>query len=147
MLPAGSRLRRRADFGAATRRGAGAVRAAQPTLVVHLGVPVSASPQRLAGFVVPRAVGGAVVRNRVKRRLCHLVRDRLEKLPPGAHLVVRAQPAAATASSAQLSMDLDRALASGIDALLRRQRRSRNGGTAGPASGVPVAAAANGEPA
>ena len=66
------------------------------------------------GFVVSRAVGGAVVRNRVARRLRHLVRPRLQQLPPGTLLVIRALPPAATATSAELAMDLD--------AVLRRLR-------------------------
>ena len=63
-----------------------------------------------AGFVVSKAVGGAVVRNRVKRRLRHLVAARLPGLPAGSVLVVRALPAAAAASSAELGRDLDSAL-------------------------------------
>ncbi len=39
------------------------------------------SPTR-AGFVVSKAVGGAVVRNKVKRRLRHLMRERVDQLPP-----------------------------------------------------------------
>jgi ribonuclease P protein component len=59
---------------------------------------------------VSRGVGGAVVRNRVRRRLRHLMRERLDRLPPGARVVIRANPAAADRSSAQLAADLDRAL-------------------------------------
>jgi ribonuclease P protein component len=62
------------------------------------------------GFVVGKAVGNAVVRNQVKRRLRHLARERLASLPGAAVLVVRALPAAATASYAELGRDLDRAL-------------------------------------
>jgi ribonuclease P protein component len=62
------------------------------------------------GFVVSKAVGGAVVRNRVSRRLRHLVRDRLPVLAPEADLVVRALPPAASASSKELAEDLDAAL-------------------------------------
>ncbi|MBP2583424.1 ribonuclease P protein component [Streptomyces sp. PvR006] len=57
-----------------------------------------------------KAVGGAVVRNQVKRRLRHLVRDRLTELPPGSLVVVRALPGAGDAEHAQLSRDLDAAL-------------------------------------
>jgi ribonuclease P protein component len=60
---------------------------------------------------VSKAVGGSVVRHRVARRLRHLVRDRLDLLPDGSALVVRALPASAKASSAALGADLDRALA------------------------------------
>ena len=62
------------------------------------------------GFVVSKAVGNSVVRNRVKRQLRHQARERLTSLPGSAVLVVRALPAAAQASSAQLAADLDRGL-------------------------------------
>ena len=81
--------------------------------MLHLAVggdPMS-GPQ--VGFVVSRAVGNAVVRNRVRRRLRHLVRDRLPELAvltPGAVLVVRALPDAAGASSSELRGDLARCL-------------------------------------
>ncbi|GAA3670273.1 hypothetical protein GCM10022237_32600 [Nocardioides ginsengisoli] len=57
-----------------------------------------------------KAVGGAVVRNRVKRRLRHLMRERMLAFPPEAVLVVRAQPAAADASYPTLARELDRCL-------------------------------------
>jgi len=63
------------------------------------------------GFVVSRAVGGAVVRNRTKRRLRALMAARLERLPLGSDVVVRANPVAAQANSAELGLELDRLLA------------------------------------
>ena len=62
------------------------------------------------GFVVSKAVGPAVVRNRVRRRLRHLVRDRLDLLGPGSTVVVRALPAAARATTSVLIHDLDAGL-------------------------------------
>jgi ribonuclease P protein component len=69
--------------------------------------------------VVSKAVGGAVARNRVKRRLRHLVQARVDTLPPGAMLVVRALPAAADRAYGDLGADLDGALAR---ATTRRRR-------------------------
>ena len=62
------------------------------------------------GFVVSKAVGGAVARNRTKRRLRELMRARLTLLPSGTDVVVRANAAAAHAGSADLATDLDLAL-------------------------------------
>ncbi len=63
-----------------------------------------------AGFVVSKAVGNAVTRNLVKRRLRHLVRDRLDRFPTGSLVVVRALPGAGEAGHEQLARDLDTAL-------------------------------------
>src|SRR4051795_7855582 len=100
-------------FSSATRRGR---RAGTRTVVLHLLIdptdavpPVEhAGPQ--AGFVVSKAVGNAVTRNRVKRRLRHLVRARLASLPRQSVLVVRALAPSAEASSARLGTDLEIAL-------------------------------------
>ena len=54
-----------------------------------------------------RAVGGAVVRNRTKRRLRALMAARLGAVPHGIDLVVRANPAAAGATSGELAQALD----------------------------------------
>ncbi|MEV0416055.1 ribonuclease P protein component [Streptomyces sp. NPDC050448] len=115
MLSPENRLRRREDFASAVRRGR---RAGRPLLVVHLRTsgatdphePGEIDPSTRAGFVVSKAVGGAVVRNRVKRRLRHLVRERLSQLPPGSLVVVRALPGAGDAGVDELARDLDAAL-------------------------------------
>jgi len=65
-----------------------------------------------AGFIVSKAVGGAVVRNRVRRRLRHLMRERLDSLPAGTDVVIRALPSSGARSYAELGADLDGALAS-----------------------------------
>ncbi|MCP2168967.1 ribonuclease P protein component [Goodfellowiella coeruleoviolacea] len=69
--------------------------------------PTLDGPSTRVGFVVSKAVGNAVIRHRVARKLRHLMRDRLDALPPGTRLVVRALPAAATSTSAELGADLD----------------------------------------
>jgi ribonuclease P protein component len=109
MLAAAQRLRRSSDFAAAIRGGR---RAGRGSVVVHLVLeePAHASTAR-AGFVVSKAVGNAVIRNVVRRRLRHLVRPLLASLPTGAVLVVRALPPAATATYQQLGSDLADALA------------------------------------
>ncbi|WP_428847062.1 ribonuclease P protein component [Rhizohabitans arisaemae] len=100
-------MRRRQEFSLAVRRGS---RAGRPTLVVHLADSGKEGDPPHVGFVVSRAVGGAVVRSRVKRRLRHLIRERLDALPQGSLLVVRANPPAAHASSEQLAAELEIAL-------------------------------------
>ena len=62
------------------------------------------------GFVVSKAVGAAVTRNLVKRRLRHLARERTALLPPESMVVVRALPGAAQASYDELASELDRCL-------------------------------------
>lgn len=78
-------------------------------MVTHVLQTGMDTPPRI-GFVVSKAVGGAVVRNRVTRRLRHLGAARVDTLPGGAAVVVRALPAAAEATYAGLAADLDRAL-------------------------------------
>ena len=51
------------------------------TLVVHLRGRRRAGVRARVGFVVSKAVGNAVVRNRVKRRLRHLAREHLDRAP------------------------------------------------------------------
>jgi ribonuclease P protein component len=99
MLPAAARLRSSDDFRATVRRGR---RVGRATVVLH----VVSRPDTItrAGFVVSKAVGGAVTRNRVKRRLRHMVAARLAGQTKGVDVVVRALPAAAT-SPKQLPSD------------------------------------------
>ena len=107
MLPAPYRLRDRADF-TTTVRGRGGARVGSRLLVLHATrTDTRAGCPPRVGFVVSKAVGGAVVRNRVKRRLRALVASRLTALPAGVDLVVRATPAAASATSHQLESVLD----------------------------------------
>ena len=107
MLPAPNRLRERSDFTSAVR-SSGGCRAGSRLLVVHAtSTDARAGLPPRVGFVVSRAVGGAVVRNRTKRRLRALVADRLTGIPTGLDLVVRANPPAATATYGELAKALD----------------------------------------
>jgi ribonuclease P protein component len=108
VLAVDHRLRDSDAFRRTVRSGR---RAGGAALVTHLFVGEAASPQPVrVGFVVSKAVGGAVVRNRVRRRLRHLVRPHLASLPASAELVVRALPSAATLDSSELDAELARCL-------------------------------------
>jgi ribonuclease P protein component len=110
VLPAGHRLRTSSDF-AAVLRGPRGARAGSTLIVVHAGQTDARAgiPPRV-GFVVSKSVGGAVLRNRTKRRLRALVAARLAQVPEGFDLVVRANPPAAQATSQELGDELDRLL-------------------------------------
>ena len=111
-------MRRSADFERAVRRGA---RGGRDSLVVHLTFetdPEAKTP--VVGLVVSKAVGNAVTRNLVKRRLRALVRERLEVLPQRSSLVVRALPPAAGRAYGELASDLDGA----VRTALRRSPRT-----------------------
>ena len=64
----------------------------------------------MAGFAVSKAVGGAVTRNRVKRRLRAVMADLLPTLPAGTGVVVRALPPAAAATYGALTADVSSAV-------------------------------------
>jgi len=58
------------------------------------------------GFSVSRRVGGAVERNRVKRRLREVIRRQLARIAPGYDLVITARPGAAEARMETLEQDV-----------------------------------------
>ncbi|MDX6278341.1 MAG: ribonuclease protein component [Nocardioidaceae bacterium] len=110
MLARSERMRSSEDFRHTIRRGAKGV---QPTLVTHILLKPGVSKtdgHTSVGFVVSKAVGSAVERNRVKRQLRHLMRERVASLPPGTKVVVRALPSSAGSPSSSLANDLDAAL-------------------------------------
>jgi ribonuclease P protein component len=108
VLPAAARLTSGESFRRCVREGR---RAGSRTLVLHFCAPGGPGTDATrAGFVVGRAVGGAVVRNRVRRRLRHLVRERFAELPTGSTLVVRALAGSSAATYDELRADLARCL-------------------------------------
>lgn len=132
MLTRPNRLTAAESYARTVRRGR---RAGAGTLVLHLARPpvptvgadggeVGEVGRVRVGFVVGKAVGPAVVRNLVKRRLRHLARERLASLPSRGVLVVRALPASAAATYASLAADFDSALARVVD-----QRRATGRGS------------------
>lgn len=107
MLPARYRMTRSTEFSTTVSKG---VRSAQPDLVVHMALDGDDPSGPRIGLVVSKAVGNAVVRHRVSRRLRHSVYPVLGLLQPGHRLVIRALPGASTASSARLADELAEAL-------------------------------------
>lgn len=98
------------DFTTAVRSGA---RTGCRRLVIHYraGEPGDTTPA-LVGVVVPKKqVALATRRNRIKRRVRALLRERVGALETGARVVVRALAGADGATSAELGADLDRLLA------------------------------------
>jgi ribonuclease P protein component len=91
-------MRSSKDFRQTTRRG---VRVSRPTLVVHA---VRLNDGTRVGLVVSGALGNAVTRNRVKRRLRHLAAAHVTDSPAGTGVVVRALPRAAS-DAADLATD------------------------------------------
>jgi ribonuclease P protein component len=129
VLAAHQRLRRADDFATVIRRGR---RAGRNGLVVHLHTrELDAPAEPRAGFVVPKAVGPAVTRNTLRRRLRHLLRDELPRLAPGTDLVVRVLPEAADRSFAELGGHLR----SAIEAARRPRSGTRGGGRGGRTDG------------
>ena len=110
-------MRSPAEFKRTMRSGRRAGGSAVAGHLLLVAGPVQNDVEPKVGCIVSRAVGSAVVRNRVKRRLRELMRRRLAWLPVGCLLVVRAHPAAAGARQADLAADLDLVLGK----LLRRQ--------------------------
>lgn len=84
------RLRRRQDFAAAYRKG----RVQSNQLLVVRVLENSGGPTRF-GFVAGKVVGGAVVRNRTKRRLREIAREAGAR--EGLDIVIGARKPAATA--------------------------------------------------
>jgi ribonuclease P protein component len=81
------------------------MRAASPTMVVHALCSDGEGGGGLT-IVASRAIGGAVVRNRAKRRLRAAAQQ--ARLPAGTDLVVDARPDAVRAPFTTLHRDLER---------------------------------------
>ena len=64
------------------------------------------APTRRVGLSTPRSLGGAVQRNRVRRRLRELIRERHGAIGTGWDLLLIARPESATASHAELRVAL-----------------------------------------
>ena len=102
MLAKDNRVTRPSDFRAAVRTGR---RLGAPSVLVHMVSRGDSGPTRF-GFIVTKAVGGAVVRNRVRRRLRAVCRDILPSLQSGDDVVVRALPACVNVTWASLHLEI-----------------------------------------
>lgn len=60
------------------------------------------------GFTLPRSLGGAVVRNRIKRRVREAVRLRLDRLNPQWEIVFNPRRAAMTSPLAELTREVEK---------------------------------------
>jgi len=74
-----NRLSRSRDFDAVYRQG----RSVSTRFLVLYWFPQDEPAAPRFGFSVPRAVGGAVERNRIKRQLREVWQERLERVPEG----------------------------------------------------------------
>ena len=88
MLAKANRVTLPADFRTAVRRGR---RVGTSAAVLHILERPGSEPSRF-GFIVTKAVGNAVTRNLVRRRLRAASRDALPMIPTGADVVMRALP-------------------------------------------------------
>jgi ribonuclease P protein component len=91
-----NRLSRSRDFDAVYRKG----RSVSSRYLVLYWFPQEESTEPRFGFSVPRAVGDAVERNRIKRRLREVWRARLESVQPGHDYVLVVRPGLAEAAEA-----------------------------------------------
>ena len=96
-FPKARRLTKPSEFAQVRKNG----RAERGQLIVLSVLPIE-DRQLRAGFVTSRAVGSAVKRNRVRRKLREIVRKHQHELNPGNWVVTIARSNAAMASYEQL---------------------------------------------
>jgi ribonuclease P protein component len=92
-----NRLSRSRDFDAVYRQG----RSVSTRFLVLYAFAREDGDQPRLGSAFPRKVGGAVVRNRIKRQLREIWGARLERLPANSDFVLVARPGLAEAAEAQ----------------------------------------------
>src|SRR5699024_8243832 len=103
VLTAAHRIRSSEDFRRVFRA---AVRARSEPLMARSLREHDNARAASVGFIVSKAVGNAVVRNRTKRRLREIMRVRLDELSAGELFDLRALPQAAEAEFSTLESDV-----------------------------------------
>lgn len=98
-------LRRAAEFNRLRSRGR---RINTPALTVYRADAFGSDPRSVVGITVGKPVGGAVVRNTVRRRVAAILREEL--VGRRLRVLVVARPSAALAPFASLRNELQRAL-------------------------------------
>jgi ribonuclease P protein component len=101
VLPRANRITTGDDYRRVTRRGR---RSAGRFTVISVA-PAAGGNARF-GFIITRKVGGAVVRNTIRRRLKAIARSLVDQGMAPADVVVRALPAAVTADWASLQREV-----------------------------------------
>jgi ribonuclease P protein component len=106
-FPREARLVRRGDFDAVYRAG-------KRRSSSHFTVFFRANqlPVSRFGFSIKKALGGAVVRNRMRRRMREIVRCHRMEIPAGWDIVIHPKSAVARAEFAALTTDLVRLMKS-----------------------------------
>jgi ribonuclease P protein component len=112
LLARANRLRRADDYRNVVRRGK---RVRTPHAVIYSLAAPEPDVARF-GFIVSRAVGNAVTRNLVRRRLKAASRGMLGALPSGTDIVIRATPGADQVTWAALQEELS----SGMNRMWKR---------------------------
>src|SRR5437763_13453216 len=103
-FPAGRRLKLSRDFTRVRTEG----RTARGTLLTIGVLSAENETHFRVGLITSKRVGGAVVRNRVRRRLREIVRRHQHALASGVWFVVIARRAASGASAAALEEEWSR---------------------------------------
>ncbi|WP_022885417.1 ribonuclease P protein component [Glaciibacter superstes] len=99
MLAKANRLASGSDYKATVRRGK---RVIGKNTVTYIRTDVVDTPARF-GFIVAKNVGGAVVRNRIRRRLKAASFTQVSGIGPGASIVIRALPSSTGATFSVLA--------------------------------------------
>ena len=104
-FPREARLVRRGEFDAVYRAG-------KRRSSSHFTAFFRANelPQSRFGFSIKKALGGAVVRNRIRRRLREIVRCHRREIPAGWDIVIHPKSSVTSAAFAALTADLLRLL-------------------------------------